>query len=104
MMRQQLTSTAVPLPPAWTLRDLRQLESFRPDDSIEERTILSAANAALRSALHLTEEEAYARLHETSRRTRKRLIVMAKEILDASQDTSLDETTLGFIVRRKLSA
>ncbi len=103
-MRHQLTSTALPIPPAWTPSDLRKLESFRPDDSIEERKILSGANSALRNALHLTEEEAYARLHETSRRTRKRLIVVAKEILDASQDPSFDETTLGLIVRHKLNA
>ena len=102
-MRQQLTSTAIPVPP-WTPRDPRKLVSFGPDDGVEECRILSGANTALRSGLHLTEEEAYARLHQTSRRTGKRLIVVAKEILEASQDTSFDETTLGLIVRYKLSA
>ena len=117
-MRQQLASTNGPVPPTWTRHELQQNQSFRSgigdpsetgrarcvDESIEERRVLSDANGALRNAFQLTEEEAYARLHETSRRTRKRLIDVARRILEDWQETSFDETTLGLIVRHKLSA
>lgn len=57
------------------------------EERLAERRTVSEAKAALQRALHLTEEEAYLRLRHASRRTRRRLVVVAREVLDGGQNS-----------------
>lgn len=57
-----------------------QLKSL--EQKLDERRVIGQAKAALQRTLSLTEEEAYLRLRETSRRTRTRLIDIARKVLD----------------------
>ncbi len=56
------------------------------EDRLEERRILSEAKEVLQKTLHLSEEDAYFRLREASRRTRSRLVEVAAQVRDGKHE------------------
>ncbi len=56
------------------------------EDRLEERRVLSEAKAVLQRTLHLSEEEAYFRLREASRRTRSRLVDIATQVCEGKHE------------------
>ena len=56
------------------------------EDRLEERRVLSEAKAVLQKTLHLSEEDAYFRIREASRRTRSRLVDVAAQVRDGKHE------------------
>lgn len=65
------------------------------EERVEERRVIGGAKAVLQRTFQLTEEEAYLHLRNTSRRSRRRIFVVATEVL--TQDGEL-------VGRRSLTA
>ena len=56
------------------------------EDRLEERRVLSEAKDVLQKTLHISEEDAYFRIREASRRTRSRLVDVAAQVRDGKHE------------------